>query len=85
MDLEVDTFVGVVSALKSKEVPPPLAAQYIIALSKSSGFAVNVMFLDEDQRKGRYHKCYVLAYIQNHFHKTMAFLSGLGHILLIKV
>lgn len=51
VDLEVDTFIGVVSALKSEEVPPSLAAQYIIALSRSSGFAVNVMFLNDKQRK----------------------------------
>ncbi|KAG7172719.1 RNA polymerase II-associated protein 3-like [Homarus americanus] len=55
VDIEADTVISVMSVLNSEEVSPTLAANYLIALSKSNGFSVNIMFFDDTQRKGRSH------------------------------
>ncbi|XP_045591989.1 RNA polymerase II-associated protein 3 [Procambarus clarkii] len=51
VDIESETLVNVVSALRSEEVSPTLAAEYLLALSKSRGFSINIAFLDDSQRK----------------------------------
>ncbi|XP_042215215.1 RNA polymerase II-associated protein 3-like [Homarus americanus] len=51
VDIEADTVISVMSVLNSEEVSPTLAANYLIALSKSNGFSVNIMFFDDTQRK----------------------------------
>ncbi|XP_053628962.1 RNA polymerase II-associated protein 3 isoform X2 [Cherax quadricarinatus] len=50
-DLDADTLISVISTLRTEEISPLQAAQYILAFSQSSGFSVNIMFLNESQKK----------------------------------
>lgn len=51
VDLDTDVLVDVLRALSSENVAPIEAASYLTALAKSNEFAVNIMFLDSEQKK----------------------------------
>ncbi|XP_042869019.1 RNA polymerase II-associated protein 3-like [Penaeus japonicus] len=51
VDLDTDILVDVLGALVSENVAKVEAASYLAAISKSSGFSVNVMFFDSEQKK----------------------------------
>ncbi|XP_064091923.1 RNA polymerase II-associated protein 3-like isoform X1 [Macrobrachium nipponense] len=51
IDLEMEVFVDFVSALRWNEFSPEEVASYLSALARSDGFGVNLMFLDDKQKK----------------------------------
>ncbi|XP_063589324.1 RNA polymerase II-associated protein 3-like [Penaeus indicus] len=51
VDLDTDVLVDVLRALASENVASLEAASYLTALAKSNEFAVNIMFLDSEQKK----------------------------------
>ncbi|XP_066989271.1 RNA polymerase II-associated protein 3-like isoform X2 [Macrobrachium rosenbergii] len=51
IDLEMEVFVDFVSALRWNEFGPEDVVLYLSALARSDGFGVNLMFLDDKQKK----------------------------------
>ncbi|KAK3862703.1 hypothetical protein Pcinc_031460 [Petrolisthes cinctipes] len=51
LDLDTDIMMELVTSLKNETIPTDQAAQCLLALSKSTGFSVNIMFLDDSQKK----------------------------------
>lgn len=53
LDLDTDLMMELVSSLTSEAISSDQAAQCLLALTKSTGFSVNIMFLDDSQKKSK--------------------------------